>query len=171
MGQERQTSNLPENDDFNWVKAHHECSLCFEFELLRRNVESSTKERIALLQTDTAASISYHSDNDILQVSRGPTGDAAGKSYCVLFRLEDDHISVSGATHQKPFCLTLTLNGRRGMPIQDQRKGRVSALASHTQSAGVSFLRPCEPYLKFIIAAASLIEPVGAHQCRPVLLS
>ena len=123
MGQERQTSNLPENDDFNWVKAHHECSLCFEFELLRRNVESSTKERIALLQTDTAASISYHSDNDILQVSRGPTGDAAGKSYCVLFRLEDDHISVSGATHQKPFCLTLTLNGEGECRFKINGKG------------------------------------------------
>lgn len=102
---------MPENDDFNWVKARLDCSLCFEFERLRRNVESSIKERIAPLPKDSPTRISYNNANGILQVSRDPTGDAAGKSYCVLFRLEDDHISVSGATHQKPFCLTLTLNG------------------------------------------------------------
>ena len=114
---------IPENDDFNWVKARHECSLCSEFERLWCNVESSTKERSAAIPKDSPTRISCHSANGILQVSRHPTGDAVGKSHCVLFRLEEDHISVTGATHQNPLRLTLTLNGEGECRFKINGKG------------------------------------------------
>ena len=98
-----------QDSDFNWVRARQECSLAFEFNLLRRGVEASTKERISLLPSECATGFSLQKqDPYTFGVTRGPVGALAGRSTVVTFILENDHITIDGG--KQPLKITLTLN-------------------------------------------------------------
>ena len=101
-------SDSPKDSDFNWVKARHECSIEFEFECLRRDIEASQDVRMRQLGEEREAEIIVKSKPDLISVQlRNGRG---GIAPCVVFHLERGKIVVRPLGSAAPFELTLTLN-------------------------------------------------------------
>ena len=88
----------PHDQDFNWIKALTECSIQFEFQKIKRDIENTVRSQ----------QWAFHEDQSMIQVSRSPT--SAGETYSVVLEIQDKCILVKGFGHQLPLCLTLTLD-------------------------------------------------------------
>ena len=100
----------PTDPDFDWVTARHQCSLHFEFEKLKRDLERNTKTRRDLAPVDRASEVAYKEDGNTCSVIRGPLPPAIGTTWSVTFNLKEDRICVSNNFSKRPLSLTLTLN-------------------------------------------------------------
>ena len=96
--------------EFDWVTARHQCSLRFEFEKLKRDLERSTKTRQELAPANRPADVGYTEDGDLCTLLRGPLPHAIGKTFEVTFAFKGDHILVKSNFGKEPSKLTITLN-------------------------------------------------------------
>ena len=92
----------PNDHDFDWVEARHNCSIRVEFEKLRRDVEKATEQHKKLTLDD--ARFEFHDEGDLLVVQCFPRhGDETGAA----FARKNGSIEVDAATR---FTVSLTLN-------------------------------------------------------------
>jgi hypothetical protein len=85
-------SESPDDHDFNWVKARHECSVKFEFECLRKDIEKCRDARMHQLGKERRTQIIVRSNADSICVESRNNQD--GIPPAVIFDLHCDHILV-----------------------------------------------------------------------------
>ncbi|MDE0261420.1 MAG: hypothetical protein OXJ37_03340 [Bryobacterales bacterium] len=117
-------SDSPKDQDFNWVKAHSECSLAFEFALLQRDIERAADERSGQLPENSIGKLAVRSTSGTICIEREDGLDRLNPH--VLFHLMPKHIRVRQNDRRdgKEFELTLTLNKAGKCRFQKDGKGR-----------------------------------------------
>ena len=101
----------PGEQDFNWVKARHECSFSVEFSRLHLSAKENVEERNKNLPPESAVDFSFHNDSENhFEVHRTPALGLVGKRYEVIFLRRNDHILIRNSFLNKNHTLTLTLN-------------------------------------------------------------
>ena len=115
-------SNLPERDDFNWVKALTCCSVQFEFEKLKCDIKNGTAQRNSNYPDGSSAWIT-HEEHSIIQVSRTKPESIREPKPSVVLKSEGDCIKVTGFGHEESMKLTVTLNDEGKCRFQINGKG------------------------------------------------
>ena len=104
----RVVSNTPKDPDFDWVTARHECSLVFEFECLKQDIQRSKETREQQIPANGSTRRFVNSKDDMILIEREDRGIMPRSS--VKFCLEKDCIHVRPLPLGDPLSLTLTLN-------------------------------------------------------------
>ena len=100
----------PKEHDFNWVKAHRECSVLCEYGHLRNAVEASVKERNA---DDIQFRILNEDHFSVCRLQPGSPPASENYDHCVHFSRNPKEIKITDATRggkDKSCSLSLTLN-------------------------------------------------------------
>ena len=101
--------NSPKDHDFDWVKALGDCSVYSEFEELKRDVRSNTKQRNSDYPRNPEKWKIHEGSGTIRVIAMGHHSTRPGKPR-VVFNIEHEYILVTGFKHNDPLRLTLTLD-------------------------------------------------------------